>query len=135
MSVRDDDRGLVGKLLVLWLVLLGVVAVAVADGGSIVLTQLRTDDLARDAGLAAADRLGETGDRREAVRAALAAISGADEDARLKDLEISRGGDVTVVVTARADTLVVGRLGLLDELATVTASETTPADRRGGARA
>lgn len=125
------ERGLIGKVIVLWLVLVGVVALIGIDAVSIVLARLRTDDLAQDAGFAAAERLDETGDRREAVRAALAAIARSDEDARLQDLEVSTRGEVTVVVTDRVDTLLVGRFGILDELTTVTATDTSPADVGG----
>lgn len=126
MSVRTDERGLIGKILVLWLVILGLVVVALVDGGSIVLARLRTHDLARDAAFAAEERFSETGKRRQAVRAALETIGEADEDARLVELEVSGRGDVTVVVTDRADTLLVGRLGFLEHLTTATASDTAP---------
>lgn len=131
MRVGAGERGLIGKVIVLWLVLVGVVALIGIDAVSIVLARLRTDDLAQDAGFAAAERLDETGDRREAVRAALAAIARSDEDARLQDLEVSTRGEVTVVVTDRVDTLLVGRFGILDELTTVTATDTSPADVGG----
>lgn len=123
MSVGADERGLIGKLLVLWLVVLGLVVVVVVDAGSIALARLRTGELARDAGSAAAERFEETGKRREAVRAAQAAIAESDEDARLLQLEIS-GDEVTVVVEDRAGTLLAGRFGFLDELTNVTASDT-----------
>lgn len=131
MRVGAGERGLIGKVIVLWLVLVGVVALIGIDAVSIVLARLRSDDLAQDAGFAAAERLDETGDRREAVRAALAAIARSDEDARLQDLEVSTRGEVTVVVTDRVDTLLVGRFGILDELTTVTATDTSPADVGG----
>ncbi|MEX0743230.1 MAG: hypothetical protein WD248_02620 [Actinomycetota bacterium] len=124
MSVRTDERGLIGKIILIWLVILGLVVVALIDGGSIVLARLRTNDLARDAAFAAEERFSETGKRRQAVRAALATIAETDEDAHLVELEVSDRGDVTVVVTDRAGTLLVGRLGILEDLTTATASDT-----------
>ena len=126
MSVRTDERGLIGKILLIWLVILGLVVMALIDGGSIVLARLRTNDLARDAAFAAEERFSETGRRRQAVRAALTTIAETDEDARLVELEVSGRGDVTVVVSDRAGTLLVGRLGVFEDLATATASDTAP---------
>ena len=124
MSVRTDERGLIGKILLIWLVILGLVVVALIDGGSIVLARLRTNDLARDTAFAAEQRYSETGKRRQAVRAALAAMAESDEDARLVELDVSDQGDVTVVVTDRAGTLLVGRLGFFEHLTETTASVT-----------
>lgn len=124
MNVRTDERGLIGKILVIWLVILGLVVVALIDGGSIVLARLRTDDLARDAASAAEERFSETGRRRQAIRAALATVAETGEDARLVEVEFSDQGDVTVVVTDRAKTLLVGRLGFFEDLTEATASDT-----------
>jgi hypothetical protein len=124
MRIRTDERGLIGKILVLWLVILGLVVVAFVDGGSIVLARIRTHDLARDAAFAAEERFSESGKRRPAVRAALETIGEADEDARMVKLEVSGQGDVTVVVSDRAGTLLVGRFGFLEHLTTATASAT-----------
>jgi hypothetical protein len=124
MNVRTDERGLIGKILVIWLVILGLVVVALIDGGSIVLARLRTDDLARDAASAAEERFSETGRRRQAIRAALATVAETGEDARLVEVEFSDQGDVTVVVTDRARTLLVGRLGFFEDLTKATASDT-----------
>jgi hypothetical protein len=127
MRVHTDERGLIGKILVLWLVILGLVVVGLVDGGSIVLARIRTHDLARDAAFAAEERFSETGKRREAVRAALASLGEADEDARLVELEVSgRGDEVTVVVSDHAGTLLIGRLGFFEHLTTATASDTAP---------
>ena len=126
MSVRTDERGLIGKILLIWLVILGLVVMALIDGGSIVLARLRTNDLARDTAFAAEERFSETGKQRQAVRAARTTIAETDEDARLVELEVSGRGDVTVVVTDRAGTLLVGRFGFLEHLTEATASDTAP---------
>lgn len=126
MRVRTEERGLIGKILVLWLVILGLVVVALVDGGSIVLARIRTHDLARDAAFSAEERLSETGKRRQAVRAALETIGEADDDALLVELKVSGQGDVTVVVSDRAGTLLIGRFGFLEHLTTATSSDTAP---------
>jgi hypothetical protein len=124
MSVRTDERGLIGKIILIWLVILGVVVVALIDGGAIVLTRLRTNDLARDTASAAEERFSETGRRRQAIRAAIATIAAEDEDARLVEVEFSERGDVTVVVTDRAGTVLVGRFGFFEHMTEATASST-----------
>lgn len=114
-----DERGLVGKLLIVSLLLLVLLGLAAADAGSILLLRVRTGDLAGDAATAAADAFAETRDERAAKLAALEAIADADERARLERIDVRRG-EVTVELSARADTLVVERVPFLDGFARVT---------------
>ena len=114
-----DERGLVGKLLIVCLLLLVLLGLAAADAGSILLLRVRTGDLAGDAATAAADAFAETRDERAAKLAALEAIADADERARLERIDVRRG-EVTVELSARADTLVVERVPFLDGFARVT---------------
>ncbi|MGH2635388.1 MAG: hypothetical protein ACRDHU_04500 [Actinomycetota bacterium] len=127
MRFDRDECGLVGKVILLWLVLVVLVILAVIDAGSIVLTRVRTADVARDAAAAGAEAFADTGERQEALRAARATLADRDEDASLEDLQVTRRGKVTVVVTDRAATLLVGRFGLLEDLRAVTATEATAA--------
>lgn len=114
-----DELGLVGKLLIVSLLLLVLLGLAAADAGSILLLRVRTGDLAGDAATAAADAFAETRDERAAKLAALEAIADADERARLERIDVRRG-EVTVELSARADTLVVERVPFLDGFARVT---------------
>lgn len=123
MRIAQEERGLVGKVIVLWLVLVVLVILAAIDAGSIVLARVRTTDVARDAAAAGAEAFGDTGERQEALRAALATVADRDEDARVQDIQVTRRGKVTVVLADRAATLVVGRFGLLEDLRIVTATE------------
>jgi len=122
MRLHRDERGLVGKILLLWLVVLALVVVAAIDGASILLSRVRTADLARDVAAAGALAYDEAGTRRGALEAALATLRDADEDAGLDDFEVSRRGEVSVVVLDRAGTIVVGRIGVLDDLVESRAS-------------
>ncbi|MGZ5291097.1 MAG: hypothetical protein ACXWEH_02080 [Actinomycetota bacterium] len=117
MTIHRDERGLIGKILVLWLVVFALVVVAAVDGAAILLSRVRTADLARDVAAVGARSYEETGRERAALRAALAAIADADEDARLEDFTVSQRGEVSVVVTDHAGTLLVGRIGFLEDLA------------------
>jgi hypothetical protein len=122
MTSVHDDRGLVGKILILWLVVLVVVGVALWDAGSIGVTYLRTANLAQDAARAGAQRFEETGERGQAARAVIAAVAAADDDARLERVKVSRRGEVLLVLTDEAATLIAGRVGFLEDLTTVTST-------------
>jgi len=127
-TVIRGEAGLVGKILLLWLLLLAVIVVVAIDAGSILLTRSRAADLADDASVSAAEAFGQTGDEQQAKLAALDTIADADEAVRLKRIDVGRR-EVTVVLVARADTLVVGRIPFLDDLEKLTVSGSTAAPR------
>ena len=78
-----DDRGLVGKILLVWLLLLVVLVVGALDAGSILLARSRAADLAKDASVSAAAAFAQSGDQEQAKLAALDTIADADEPVRL----------------------------------------------------
>jgi len=119
-----DERGLVGKLLLLWLLLVLLLGLAAVDAGSILMLRVRTGDLAGDAASAAAEQFAASRDQRAAKLAALGTIAKSDDRARLRRIEVRRGA-VTVEVSARADTIVAGRVPFLDGFATVTVTRTS----------
>jgi Flp pilus assembly protein TadG len=123
-----DDRGLIGKILLVWLLLLAVLVVGAIDAGSILLARSRTADLAKDASVSAAEALRQNGDEEQAKLAALDTIADADEPVRLKSIDVGLR-EVTVVLVVHADTLVVGRIPFLDDLGRVTVSGSTTAPR------
>jgi hypothetical protein len=127
-TVIREEAGLVGKILLLWLLLLAVVVVIAIDAGSILLTRSRAADLAEDASVSAAEAFGQTGDEQQAKLAALDTIADADEAVRLKRIDVGRR-EVTVVLVVRADTLVVGRIPFVDDLDKLTVSGSTAAPR------
>jgi uncharacterized membrane protein len=125
----SDERGLVGKLMLLGLALAAIVVIVAIDGGSILLARSRAEDLADDASASASQAYRDTGDEEAAKLAALDTIADADEPVRLKRIDVGRRR-VTVVITTRADTLVVGRIPLFDDLErlTVSGSAAVPRD-------
>jgi uncharacterized membrane protein len=127
-TVIREEAGLVGKIQLLWLLLLAVVVVVAIDAGSILLTRSRAADLAEDASVSAAEAFGQTGDEQQAKLAALDTIADADEAVRLKRIDVGRR-EVTVVLVVRADTLVVGRIPFVDDLEKLTVSGSTAAPR------
>ena len=127
-TVIRQEAGLVGKVLILWLLLLTAVVVVAIDGGSILLTRSRAADLADDASASAAEAFGQTRDEQQAKLAALDTIADADEAVRLKRIDVGRR-EVTVVLVVRADTLVVERIPFLDDLERVTVSGSSSVPR------
>jgi len=123
-----DDRGLVGKILLVWLLLLVVLVVGAIDAGSILLARSRAADLAEDASVSAAAAFAQSGDEEQAKLAALDTIADADEPVRLKSIDVGRR-EVSVVLVVRADTLVIGRIPFLDDLGRVTVRGSTAAPR------
>lgn len=121
-SVRAE-RGLVGKILVLWLVGLALVVVAALDAGSILLARFHTAGIARAASAAAAEAFDRTDEREAALRAALATIEAGDDDAHLKEFRVTGRGKVVIVVVDRASTLLAGRIGFFDHLTRITATD------------
>ena len=126
--VIRQEAGLVGKILLLWLLLLAVIVVVAIDAGSILLARSRAADLAEDASVSAAEAFGQTGDEQQAKLAALDTIADADEAVRLKRIDVGRR-EVTIVLVVRADTLVVGRIPFVDDLEKLTVSGSTAAPR------
>lgn len=123
-----DERGLVGKILLVWLLVAAVIVVGSIDASSILLTRSRAADLAHDASISAAEALRQGGDEEQAKLAALDTIADADEPVRLKRIDVGRR-EVTVVLVVRADTLVVERIPFLDDLERVTVSGSSSVPR------
>jgi hypothetical protein len=123
-----DERGLVGKILLVWLLVAAVIVVGAIDASSILLTRSRAADLAKDASISAAEALRQGGDEEQAKLAALDTIADADEPVRLKRIDVGRR-EVTVVLVVRADTLVVERIPFLDDLERVSVSGSSSVPR------
>jgi hypothetical protein len=123
-----DEAGLVGKLLVLALVVVALLGVAALDVGSVILARVRTSEVASDAAFAAAQAYAATGERADAELVARRAVEDSDGDARLRRITFG-GHAVTVVVVDRAGTLLLGRIGGLEQFARVTVTETSSASR------
>lgn len=127
LRAHSDERGLVGKILVLWLVLGILLALATFDAAQILYARFKVADAAQTASFEAARTLRSSrGDRRAAYEAARSAVSDTDTDAKMRDFTIdTASGEVSVTVTKRVSTVLVGRFGLLEELGRATATETS----------
>jgi uncharacterized membrane protein len=123
-----EERGMVGRIAVVWLLLLAVLAVAAVDVGSIALTRFKLANAADKAAFQAAAEYKESHDRFKAFRVAQQVIV---EDApAAKMLEDGfaidpRTGEVTVKVVQRAWSMVAGRLSLTRAYTKVSAASTS----------
>lgn len=128
-GAHADERGLMGKLALLWLLVAALLLVLGYDGVRIGVTRFRVAEAAQNAAFEAASTLQETrGDRQAAYDAAVRAVldAGLDED-RLRGFVIDPATDaVTVTVASKAPTLLVGRVGFLRPLAKARSTETSP---------
>jgi len=121
-----DDRGLIGKLIVIWLLMFALAVVGAIDAGSIVLARFRGNDVATRAAVAAASTLAVEGDRNRAEESAQETVDG-QTGATMTDFAIAADGSVTVDVRMDPNTIVAERLDfLLGDLVVVTAEATAP---------
>ncbi len=123
MRLAREERGLVGKLLVLWLLVLALVVVVAIDGASILLARIHVAEVAQTAADAGIKPLEAGRSEEKILRATLAALADADEDAHLESIEVS-SASVTVEVSDRARTLLIARFGVFEGLTKVSATRT-----------
>lgn len=126
-SMREE-RGLVGKIIVIWLVLMVVLGLAAFDTVQILLARYKVADAAQEASFQASGVLRSGGDRRSALEAALSAVADKDKGARVTQFAIDpQTQQVTVTVTKKVSTLLAGRIGFLQGFTKTTASDTSAA--------
>lgn len=127
--LQADERGLMGKLALLWLLVAALLVVLGYDGVRIGVTRFRVAEAAQTAAFEAESTLQQTrGDRKAAYDAAIQAVLDAGLDAeRLRGFVIDPRTDaVTVTVASRAPTLLVGHIGFLRSLTKARSTETSP---------
>ena len=126
-ELHRDQRGLVGKMVVIWLLLVAVLAVVAIDAGSIALTKFKLSSVAVDA---ASDGTveyrkgsGETG----ACLAAQNTITTMQPDLRMgrNFCQIDPAtGQVTITLKTTAGTILLGRLSFTKHYTAVVQTET-----------
>ena len=130
MRLRHDESGMVGKIIVIWLLLVALLGVIVLDGASIMFTKFRLDDAAGLAASAAATsfRNGDT----VATACAAARQAALDDDAGIsfpanttKWCRVNtQTGEFTVILRKEAQTILAGRLSFTKDYARVVQKET-----------
>ena len=124
----QGDAGFVGKLIVVWLLLLALLAVASVDTASIMFTRFHLDDLAATAANTAVATYRNDGrDVETSCAAAETSVRAADPNALMKGTWCrvdTTTGDVTITLRKTANTLVAARLSMTKDLADVVERET-----------
>ncbi|MDQ4125694.1 MAG: hypothetical protein M3134_08855 [Actinomycetota bacterium] len=130
-ALHRDESGIVTGWIIRLVVGLALVAVVLFDGGAIVVNYFSVDSAADEVALEVVARIGsgeEVVPNRECTRRAVDPTCRAVYDvAREKGVRIVRArfdqdGVFHVTAKATADTLIVGRIGAIEDWATATAS-------------
>ncbi len=127
MNVRRDETGLIGKMIVVWLLILALLAVAAIDAASIAFTTYKLSDVAAAAASEGALVYKKARDVRDTCERVTQVVSREEAAARL-----ARGGCsverptglVTVRIKKKANTLAAHRIPLTEEFAIVVVTET-----------
>jgi len=125
---RAGERGAVGTIIIVWIVVTALVGVAVIDASSIFLTRFRLSDVASTAATQAANAY--RGDRsvEGACQAAVQSIGSDDADAQIAKkngcVVNPTTGQVTITVRKSAQTILAGRIDFTKHYAKVVVSET-----------
>ena len=122
-----DERGMLGKLAIIWLVLAAVIVVAAVDGGSIIFTKVHLSNVARQ-------RRQRRPCPTTARTATCSRLPGRGTTIDAQDASIKLGkafcvidtttGDVTITLHKLATTLLAGRLSFTKKYAPVSDPET-----------
>jgi Putative Flp pilus-assembly TadE/G-like len=121
-----NEAGLVGKVIVVWLIVIAVIGVVALDGGSILFTRFRLSDAAASAAAAGAQAWSDGHDTEAACTAALTSVEQDDAQAsRTKGwCKVDpKSGEVTITLRKRAKTVLAGRLGFTTGYTKVVAVE------------
>jgi len=127
VQLRRDEAGMVGKLIVGWLIALVIVGVLALDVVSVLFTKFKLADAASAVATVAATNFKGTHDTRAACQAAAAALPQEDAEARFtRDgcIVNVQTGQATITLRKQANTLVAQRFDLSKRYARVVVSAT-----------
>jgi hypothetical protein len=126
-----DERGLLGKMAVIWLLLAAVIVVAAIDGGSIIFTKVHLSNVATNAASDAVANYSSNHNVAAACQVAATTIKSQDASIKLgKDYCVidTASGAVTIRLHKLAPTLLAGRLSFTKKYALVSDHETNRPD-------
>ena len=130
MKIRElhrDERGLVGKLAIVWILILALLGVAAVDTVSIALTTFKLSDVATEAASDGAVAYRSHHDVTEACDEARASVTRQDPALKVGPAFCrvdEASGRVTVTLHATARTVLAGRLSFTQRYTNVVDSET-----------
>lgn len=122
------ERGAIGTMIVVWVLVVVAIGIALIDAGSIVLTKFQLSDVASSAATQAANAYRGNQNEAGACQAAVQSIATDDQTAQLAKkggcVIDPTTGAVTITVRKVAKTILAGRLGFTKRFAKVLATET-----------
>lgn len=118
-----DERGLVGKFIVVWLLIVGLLGVAAVDFASIAFTTFRLSDIAASAAAEAASQSNRGAKETAACKAAEQTVQGQDGDVQVIACREIAGDRFSITVRKEAATLLVDQLDFLSKYGRVTRTE------------
>jgi hypothetical protein len=127
MTLHRDEAGLVGKIVVIWLLLLALLGVAAVDAVSIAFTTFRLSGAATNAARTAATSYRGAKDMDVACGAARTVVQTEAEDATLPKgfcKVDTQKGEVTITIRQKVSTIVAGRLSFTERFTNVMMKET-----------
>jgi hypothetical protein len=128
--LRRDESGLVGKIVVIWLLILAVFLVVAFDGVSIGFSRYRVADLAGNAASEAAYTYKNSGKVDVACQAAVDFVAKTDASAKIPTAgcAIDRtNGSATITVRKTANTLLAKHFSFTRDFTHVQSTETVSA--------
>jgi len=126
VSRWQDERGLVGKAIIVLLVIVVLVGLAAVEAGSIVFTKLSLDNTAQSAAADGERALESSRDPKGACAAAQASALEEDKDAHFVACTADpKALTITIQIKKTAPTLIVRRIGFLRKLGVVKATAST----------
>jgi len=123
-GIVRDERGLVGKAIVILMLVVAVLGLCAVDAGSILFAKLKIDDAAEAGAVAGAEALKTSHNVQAARQAAVAAVHQSDDSIKEIAVSVDVQGNVTVKVKKKVPTILVGRIGFLKKLGVVHGSAT-----------
>ena len=130
LRIHLDERGLVGKIAVVWVIILAVLAVFVLDGVAVLTAKYHVADAAGNAVSEAAFTYKQTLKVEDACAKAAETVASVDAEAHIPPngcFVNTKNGSVTITVKRLTNTLLVKRLSFLADLAKASATETATA--------
>jgi hypothetical protein len=130
MRLHQDERGLLGKIAVIWLLVIALVGVAAVDTASIIFTKFKLSDVAVNAANAGVAAFKTSKSGRQACEAAAATVEAEDESLELREGDCkvnARDGSVTIVLRTEAKTILASRLPFTEDFGKIVMKETVGA--------
>lgn len=125
--VHREQSGLVGKIIVVWLVFVAVLGIFAVDAASVLFTKFRLSDAAATAASTAVSTYQNERDVAAACGAAQLSVQQADPDATMAKgwckVDTS-SGDVTITLRKTATSVIAGRFAFTRDLTKVVQRET-----------